>query len=44
MKPARLILLVLLTASFAFATGWAFRAYLQPDAVVGFANRILFCN
>ncbi len=44
MKPLRLLLLALLIAAGAFATGWAFRAYLQPDAAVNLANRAFLCN
>jgi len=44
MKRVRLLLLIALTALAAFATGWAFRAYLQPDAVVDFTNRVFLCN
>ncbi len=44
MKPLRLALIVGAAAIAAFVSGWAFRAYLQPEAVVDFANRILFCN
>ncbi len=44
MKTVRLLLLIALTALLAFATGWAFRAYLQPDAAVNLANRVFLCN
>lgn len=44
MKPARLLLIVLLTALFAFAAGWAFKGYLKPDAVIDYVNQRFFCN
>ncbi|MDT3737589.1 MAG: hypothetical protein ROZ00_15275 [Denitratisoma sp.] len=44
MKATRLLLILAAVAIAAFVSGWAFRAYLQPEAVVDFANRILFCN
>lgn len=44
MKITRVILIVAGVALAAFAAGWAFRAYLAPDAVVDFANRIFFCQ
>lgn len=44
MNSARIILVMLGVAAAAFAAGWAFRAYLAPDAVVDFANRIFFCQ
>lgn len=44
MKPLRLVMAVAAIAVAAFVSGWAFRAYLQPEAVVDFANRIFFCN
>lgn len=44
MKIRRVALAAALMAAVAFAAGWAFSAYLGPDAVVDFANRVLFCN
>ena len=44
MKATRLLLIVLGVAAAAFVSGWAFRAYLQPEAVVDLANRIFFCQ
>lgn len=44
MKRGRLLLFIAVTALAAFATGWAFRAYLQPDAAVNLANRVFLCN
>lgn len=44
MKASRIILIMLGVAAAAFVSGWAFRAYLQPEAVVDLANRIFFCQ
>ena len=44
MKSTRIILVMLGVAAAAFGTGWAFRAYLQPDAVIDLANRIFMCQ
>ncbi len=44
MKAARLALIVVGVALAAFAMGWAFRAYLAPDAVIDYANQRFFCN
>ena len=44
MKASRLILLILAVALAAFVTGWAFRAYLAPEAVIDYVNQRFFCN
>ena len=44
MKTWRLALALLLVAAAAFAGGWAYQAYLSPDAVLDLANRQVFCN
>lgn len=44
MKPWQVALGVVLLAAAAFVAGWAFRAYLSPEAVIDFANRQFFCN
>lgn len=44
MKSLRFALVVLAVALAAFAAGWAFRAYLAPEAVLDLANRVFFCN
>lgn len=44
MKAARLVLVVAAVALAAFAAGWAFRAYLQPEAVVDYVNQRFLCN
>lgn len=44
MKATRLVLIVLGVALAAFVTGWAFRAYLAPEAVIDYVNQKFFCN
>lgn len=44
MKAARFILIVLGVALAAFAAGWAFKAYLAPEAVIDYVNQRFFCN
>ena len=44
MKATRLVLIVLGVALAAFSAGWAFKAYLSPDAVIDVANQRFFCN
>lgn len=44
MKAARLVLIVVGVALAAFAAGWAFRAYLKPEAVIDYVNQRFFCN
>jgi hypothetical protein len=44
MKTWRPILIVALAAAAAFAAGWAYQAYLSPDAVIDLANQKLMCN
>lgn len=44
MRTWRTAVGIALLAAAVFAAGWAFRAYLSPEAVVDFANGILLCN
>jgi hypothetical protein len=44
MKSTHLALIVLGVALAAFAVGWAFKAYLKPEAVIDYANQRFFCN
>lgn len=44
MKAARLLLIVAGVALASFAAGWAFKAYLKPEAVIDYVNQRFFCN
>lgn len=44
MKATRLVLIVTAAAVAAFVAGWAFRAYLSPEAVIDYVNQRFFCN
>lgn len=44
MKTARLLLIIAGVALAAFITGWAFRAYLAPEAAIDYINQRFFCN
>ncbi|HMM54493.1 MAG TPA: hypothetical protein PKC23_05700 [Candidatus Desulfobacillus sp.] len=44
MKGLRLALVVAAVALASFAVGWAFRAYLAPQAVMDYVNQRFFCN
>lgn len=44
MKAARLALIVAGVAAASFAAGWAFKAYLKPEAVIDYVNQRFFCN
>lgn len=44
MKATRIVLLVAGVALAAFAAGWAFKAYLRPEAVIDYVNQRFFCN
>ena len=44
MKAGRLVLIIVAVALTSFATGWAFKAYLKPDAVIDYVNQRFFCN
>lgn len=44
MKAARFLLILAGVALAAFVTGWAFRAYLAPEAVIDYVNQRFFCN
>ena len=35
---------VLSAALASFAAGWAFKAYLKPEAVIDYVNQRFFCN
>jgi len=44
MKTVRLAFIIAAAAVAAFVAGWAFRAYLAPEAVIDFLNQRFFCN
>ena len=44
MKATRIALIVAGLALAAFAAGWAFKAYLAPEAVIDYVNQKFFCN
>ena len=44
MKAARLALIVIGVALASFAAGWAFNAYLKPEAVIDYVNQRFFCQ
>ena len=44
MKATRLVLIILGVALASFAAGWAFKAYLMPEAVIDYVNQRFFCN
>lgn len=44
MKATRIVLIVAGVALASFAAGWAFKAYLEPEAVLDYVNRKFFCN
>ena len=44
MKATRLVLIVVGVALASFAAGWAFKAYLKPEAVIDYVNQRFFCN
>lgn len=44
MKASRLALIVVAIALASFAMGWAFKAYLKPEAVIDYVNQRFLCN
>jgi len=44
MKASRIILIMFGVAAVAFVSGWAFKAYLKPEAVIDYVNQRFFCN
>lgn len=44
MKAGRFILIVVGVSLASFAAGWAFKAYLKPEAVIDYVNQRFFCN
>jgi hypothetical protein len=44
MRRLKLVLALFAVALAAFAAGWAFHAYLAPEAVADLANRVFFCQ
>ncbi len=44
MKATRIALIVAAVALASFAAGWAFKAYLAPEAVIDYVNQKFFCN
>jgi hypothetical protein len=44
MKTGRRALLIFALLILALVTGWGFRAYLAPEAVVDYVNQRFFCD
>lgn len=44
MRGWRLLAALTAAALLAFAAGWAFRAYLSPQAALEFGSRLMLCN